>query len=139
MIDEQDVRDWEEYKERDWEEYYRNVNAFNIPNADAKRVEIWDKSFLSTETVRETLWEVYSKGFMDGVNDTSERFKSSAYKQEHDADLLDKVAERINYESYCKDAERPCSSSDCLHCEYGYIDSEKILKVIEELKAEIEK
>lgn len=61
---------------------------------------------------------------------------------EHDRiimnDLLDKVAERMNYECYCKDVERPCSSSDCLHCEYGYVDSEKILKVIAEMKAEIE-
>lgn len=117
--------------EADWEEYYRNVNAFNIPNADAKRVEIWDKAFLSTKTVRETIWEVYSKGFMDGVNDTSERFKSSEYKQEYDAKLLDKVAEKfILWDSKVKGIREN---------EVCFFTIENILEGIEELKAEVSK
>ena len=107
--------------EADWEEYYRNVNAFNIPNADAKRVEIWDKAFLSTKTVRETLWEVYSKGFMDGVNDTAERYKNSAYKQKYDSDLLDKV----------KQKKRTIIDED------GVMYKVVFLKDIEDLKAEV--
>lgn len=117
--------------EADWEEYYRNVNAFNIPNADAKRVEIWDKAFLSTKTVRETLWEVYSKGFMDGVNDTSERYKNSAYRQKHDSELLDKVAEKfVAWDSKVKGIRE---DGVC------FFTIENILKGIEELKAEMQK
>ena len=107
--------------EADWEEYYRNVNAFNIPNVDAKRVEIWDKAFSSTKTVRETLCEVYSKGFMDGVNDTSERFKSSAYKKKYDSALLDKVMQK----------SRTIIDDD------GVMHKVVLVKDIEDMKAEV--
>lgn len=39
--------------------------------------------------------QIYNKGFMDGVNDQAERYKNSVYRQEHDSELLDKVAHEL--------------------------------------------
>ena len=64
--------------------------------------------------------QIYSKGFMDGVNSTSERFKSSAYKQEYDTKLLDKVMQK----------QRTIIDDD------GVMYKVVFLKDIEEMKAE---
>lgn len=76
-------------------------------------------------------YKIYLKGFMDGVNDTAERYKNSAYKQKHDSDLLDKVAEKfIEWDSKVKGIRE---DGVC------FFTIENILKGIEDMKAEVEK
>lgn len=81
--------------------------------------------------------QIYNKGFMDGVNDQAERYKDSAYRQKHDTELIDKVAEKI----------RENSGLHYVDCD-GYFGgiAELIFKVddwlddiIAELKAEVSK
>ena len=105
---------------------------FNIYIQDGKTIlaslrEIYDKGKA----------DGYNKGFMDGVNDTSERFKSSAYRQEYDSELLDKVAEKFK-ENINTILDEPNYQHEGETWQNGLIiASDSLDEVIDKMKAEV--
>ena len=82
--------------------------------------DVTEKWLTATQNAN-VLEKAYRKGFMEGVNDTTERFKSSSYKQKYNSNLLDKVMQK----------QRTIIDDD------GVMYKVVLLKDIEDLKKEV--